>query len=78
MREQEGWNEHARFMEDLVAEGFIVLGGPLDGDREVLHIVSSQSEEAIRARLEADPWTPNGMLRTVSIEPWTILLDGRE
>jgi uncharacterized protein YciI len=77
MREQEGWDEHARFMDELVAEGFIVLGGPLSGDREVLHLVRADSEDEIRARLDQDPWTPNGMLRTVSIERWTILLDGR-
>ena len=33
MREQEGWNAHARFMDDLVDKGSIILGGPLEGDR---------------------------------------------
>jgi uncharacterized protein YciI len=77
MREQEGWDEHARFMDELVASGFVVLGGPLEGDREVLEIVSAPSEEAIRERLAADPWAANGMLRPVSIERWTVLLDSR-
>ena len=31
MREQELWDEHARFMNGLVDAGFIILGGPLDG-----------------------------------------------
>ena len=32
--EQEGWAEHAAFMNKLVDEGFIVLGGPIgDGSR---------------------------------------------
>jgi hypothetical protein len=26
LRDQSGWNEHARFMESLVDDGFIVLG----------------------------------------------------
>ena len=77
MREQAGWDEHARFMDALVEEGFVFLGGPLEGDREVLHIVSAASKEEIERRLADDPWTPNGMLTTVSIERWTILLDGR-
>ncbi len=76
MREQVGWEEHARFMDDLVASGFIVLGGPLEGGREVLHIVQAESEDEIHKRLDDDPWTPNGMLKTASIERWTILLNG--
>jgi uncharacterized protein YciI len=77
MREQAEWDQHARFMDELVATGFVVLGGPLDGEREVLEIVSAPSEEAIRERLAEDPWAANGMLRPVSIERWTVLLDGR-
>jgi uncharacterized protein YciI len=78
LREQDGWDEHARYMEALVDDGFIVLGGPLGGDREILHAISAQSEEAVRERLAADNWARNGMLTIKSIEPWTILLDGRD
>jgi uncharacterized protein YciI len=77
MREQDGWDEHARFMDELVADGFIVLGGPLEGDREVLHIVEAPSKETVRARLAEDNWEQNGMLTTTSVEGWTVLLDGR-
>jgi len=34
LREQELFHEHARFVDDLVEEGFIILGGPLD-EREM-------------------------------------------
>jgi len=77
LREQEGFPEHARFMDSLVEEGFIILGGPLEGGREVLHAVSAHSEEAVRERLAQDNWAQNGMLTVKSIEPWTVLLDGR-
>jgi uncharacterized protein YciI len=77
LREQDGFDGHARFMDRLVASGFIVLGGPLEGDREVLLIVSAPGEAAIREQLAADPWIRNGMLSVTSIERWTILLDGR-
>jgi hypothetical protein len=60
-----------------VEAGFIMLGGPLAGEREVLHAVSAPSEEAVRARLGEDNWHQNGMLKIKSIEPWRILLDGR-
>lgn len=77
LREQDGWAEHARFMDSLVDEGFIVLGGPLEGGREILHAISAGSEEAVRERLARDNWAQNGMLTLKSIEGWTILLDGR-
>ena len=43
-REQDGWGEHAAFMDGLVDEGFIVLGGPLgDEDGEhTLHVVDAE------------------------------------
>jgi uncharacterized protein YciI len=76
LREQEGWSEHARFMDSLVDEGFILLGGPLEGGREVLHVASAPSEEAVRERFAQDNWAQNGMLTVKSVEAWTILLDG--
>jgi len=76
LREQAGWDEHARFMDGLVDSGFILLGGPLQGERETLHVVEAESEAAIRDRLAEDPWARNGMLRPVRIERWTVLLDG--
>jgi uncharacterized protein YciI len=74
-REQEGWDEHAAFMDELAAEGFVVLGGPLgegDGD-DALLIVDAGSEADVHARLSKDPW-PDEMLTTASIRPWTVLL----
>jgi uncharacterized protein YciI len=78
LREQEGFDEHAHFMDELVDDGFILLGGPLEGDRDTLHVVSAPSEQAIRERLADDPWAANGMLTVKRIEGWTILLDARE
>jgi hypothetical protein len=77
LREQDGWDGHARFMDSLVEDCFIIRGGPLEGGREVLHAISATSEEAVRDRLAQDNWAQNGMLTLKSIEPWTILLDGR-
>lgn len=76
LREQAGFDDHARFMDGLVETGFILLGGPLEGDREVLLIVSAPGEDAIRQRLAPDPWLRDGTLSIVGIERWTILLDG--
>lgn len=78
-REQDAWDAHAAFMDGLVEDGFLVLGGPL-GDvegRRTMHAVEAADERAVRARFAEDPWATMGMLEIVSIEPWTIWLDGR-
>ena len=76
LEEQSGWDAHAAFMDRLVDEGFIVLGGPLADEVRTAHAVEAESEEAIRATLARDPWSGTH-LEVDSIEPWTIRLDGR-
>jgi len=78
LREQQEWDEHADFMESLVTDGFVVLGGPIedvDQGREVLHIVDAPSEAAVRARLAEDNWEQSGMLTTTKVERWIVLLE---
>lgn len=75
MREQEKWDEHARFMDALVDDGLVVLGGPLgEGEEQFLLIFNAESRQAIEARLAYDPWTPMGLLRVAKVERWEILL----
>jgi uncharacterized protein YciI len=76
LEEQSGWDEHAAFMDGLVDDGFIVLGGPLYDEHRVVHVVEAESERAIRETLARDPWSGTH-LEIGAIEPWTIRLDGR-
>ena len=76
MEQQSGWDEHAAYMDGLVDEGFIVLGGPLADDGRVAHAIEAESEEAVRATWARDPWAESQLLLE-SVEPWTIRLDGR-
>jgi uncharacterized protein YciI len=76
LEEQSGWSEHAAFMDGLVDEGFIVLGGPLAGEDRVAHAVEAASAQAVRETLARDPWSETH-LRVETVEPWTIRLDGR-
>lgn len=71
---QEGWMTHAAFMNGLQAQGFVVLGGPLEDTNEVLLIIRAEDEGEIRRRLAADPWSSNGLLDIARIVPWTIRL----
>jgi uncharacterized protein YciI len=73
LREQDAWDEHAAYMDGLVEDGFVLLGGPLGDDRALL-IVDAGSEEEVRERLAQDPWTPMRMLDVEGVEPWEVLL----
>ncbi|HEU5379146.1 MAG TPA: hypothetical protein VFV38_27300 [Ktedonobacteraceae bacterium] len=74
MREQEYWDEHARLMDALVDNGFIVLGGPLDNEEKALLIIDAESEQAIEARFAEDPWIAKRVRRIANVERWEILL----
>jgi uncharacterized protein YciI len=74
-REQAGWDEHAEFMDGLVEDGFIVLGGPMgegDGDNTLL-VVDAPDEESVRTRLAEDPWSET-ILTIDSVRPWSVWL----
>lgn len=75
MEEQSGWDEHAEFMDGLVEQGVIVLGGPLD-DVRVAHAMEAHSEDDLRAVWVRDPWWKSHLVLE-SIEPWDIRLDAR-
>jgi uncharacterized protein YciI len=77
IRTQAGWDEHAAFMDGLVDEGFIILGGPVGDGEQTLHVVEATDENEIRARLAEDPWAGAGLLRIGMIEPWALWLDSR-
>jgi uncharacterized protein YciI len=79
MRRQAKWEAHAAVMDALVSEGLIVAGGPLGGEDDaarVMHVVRAPDREAIEACMARDPWTAMNLLRTISFEPWTVLLGG--
>ena len=61
-REQDGWDDHAAFMNQLVADG-----------HSALLVVEAASEADVRARLADDPWSEH-VLATDRIEPWAIFL----
>lgn len=77
IRHQDGWDEHAAFMDGLVDDGFIILGGPVGDGEQTLHVVEAADEDGIRTRLARDPWASAGLLRIGVIEPWALWLDSR-
>lgn len=76
-REQRDWTAHADFMDGLVDDGTIIVGGPVGDGSQTLHAVEAADEDEVRARFGADPWAAAGMLEIGSIEPWALWLDSR-
>ena len=74
MDDQVYWPAHAAYMDSLVAERFILLGGPLEGTRDVVLVFQAESCDEIMARLASDPWIQHGLLRVNVCQPWRIRL----
>jgi uncharacterized protein YciI len=67
-REQPLWDEHAVFIDQLVAEGFILMGGPLVDEGGSMLIVNADNENEVRENLKNDPWMKHGVLKLESVK----------
>ncbi len=74
-REQAFWEEHAAFIDTLVDDGFITLGGPLDDEGGAVLVVTADSEDTVRETMRDDPWYRNGILELASVKRWTVYID---
>lgn len=74
LEEQEDWKGHAAFMNALHADGFVVLGGPLERTPDVLLIIRARDKKEIVARLADDCWSKGDLLLIESIVPWQLRL----
>ena len=77
-REQRFWDEHAAFIDQLVDEGFILMGGPLVDEGGSLLIVNAKDENEVREKLKNDPWARHGILKLDSVKRWQIFIDKRK
>jgi uncharacterized protein YciI len=76
-REQPFWDEHAKFIDQLVDDGFILMGGPLVDGGGALLIVKADDENEVREKLKDDPWAERGILKLESVKRWEIFIDQR-
>jgi uncharacterized protein YciI len=81
-REQPFWDEHAAFIDQLVDEGFVLMGGPLLDEagmpQGALLIVNAGDEDEVKETLKNDPWVQRGILKLESIKRWQIFVDVRK
>lgn len=77
-RQQSFWDEHAAFIDQLVDDGFILMGGPLVDEGGSLLIINAEDENEVRETLKNDPWMQHGILKLESIKRWQIFIDARK
>jgi uncharacterized protein YciI len=77
IRGQDGWDDHAAFMDKLVDDGFVILGGPVGNGEQTLHVVKAANEQEVKTRFARDPWASARLLQIGVIEPWALWLDSR-
>jgi len=64
-------------MNELVTNGFVVLGGPLADEHRVVLIIDAEGEEVVRRTLAADPWSGTHLV-VDTVDAWTLRLDSRQ
>jgi len=81
-REQPFWDEHEAFIDQLVDQGFVLMGGPLLDEagmpQGALLIVNAGDEDEVREKLKNDPWFQRGILKLESVKRWQIFIDERK
>jgi uncharacterized protein YciI len=69
---QPDWDGHAACMIRLAKAGALLFSGPF-GDREgALLIFRADNSARVKAWVDEDPWSANGVLVTDLIAPWDV------
>ena len=76
--EQPAVDDHARFMNGLASQGFVLFAGPLAGSEHdrirVLLIAEAATEADVRSRVADDPWARARTIVTTNVEPWNLFV----
>jgi uncharacterized protein YciI len=67
-QEQAGFPDHAKFVGELEASGFVAMAGLMQPSNDVLFVFRADSEAAVRQRMAQDPWQKDGHARLGRVE----------
>lgn len=66
---------HREFLSGLAEEGVVVASGPLlDGAAEALLLLEGESPEQIRELLRDDPFAQQGIIESVEVREWDVVI----
>lgn len=78
VRAQAFWDDHARFVDALFAQGKILLAGPFADGSGSLVVLNVETPQAVHEIFRDDPWAQRDILVAADVKEWTIFLDGRD
>lgn len=67
---------HRAFLGGLADEGVVLASGPLagPGQASALILLQHDSEEAVRELLREDPFAQQGLIESVDVRPWDVVI----
>jgi uncharacterized protein YciI len=72
---QPGWDDHAAFVDALIASGTVVMGGPFADSSGAMVLFEDVGEADARRIVAQDPFVANGVFVLEDIRAWTIYVD---
>ncbi len=73
--DQPGWDDHAAFIDELVARGTMVLGGPFADHSGSLIVLENVAEDEARELVADDPFVLNGVFVLEDVRAWNVYVD---
>ena len=73
--EQAGWDVHAAFVDELVARGTMVMGGPFADCSGAMILLENIDEDDVREVLARDPFIANGVFVLDDVRAWNVYVD---
>jgi uncharacterized protein YciI len=65
--------EHRVYLNQLVAEGKLLMAGPFADETGGIIIFEAVDQAEVESMMAADPFTINGVFATTEIKPWTLV-----
>jgi hypothetical protein len=73
--EQDDWDAHAKLMDQMHGEAFVLFAGPLGVKPfEAMMLVRAETEADVHERFAIDPWVTKDISRIVRVVRWHLRL----
>ena len=73
--DQLGWDEHAAFVDELVARGTMVMGGPFADYSGSMILLEGVGEQEARDLVAGDPFIANRVFVLDEVRAWNVYVD---
>ena len=73
--DQPDWDAHADWVDDLIAKGTFVMGGPLRDNSGSVNLLEGLTAAEAEELLAKDPFVVNGVFVLDSVRDWTVYVD---